>query len=327
MVLSRLSLWPTISLATAISFTTSVSASTNSTYPKRGLIYISTSHSSSDDSIFTQSGSPLTWFYNYSPWPTDSLSDAMEFVPMVHGASDAEDDVDTIKSLSGVSHILTFNEPDIGTADGGTNTLPRDAAKAYLDTLAPLRAEPYGLKLSLPATSGSEAGLTWLTKFNTSCYHLNSTHGCEFDFIATHFYGPFPSLTSWLGQIHELYPNKKIWLTEFAIPAADDETTLAMMNETLPYLDGLGYVERYSWFGTFRSDDANEWTGDGVSMLDGSGKLTSVGAEYLGGQQNGFEEGQGQTSAATVVAGFRPAIKYLLVGLVVGMLDTIRPVW
>jgi hypothetical protein len=130
-----------------------------------------------------------------------------------------------------------------------------------------------------------------------------------------------------LGQIHELYPNKKIWLTEFAIPAADDETTLAMMNETLPYLDGLGYVERYSWFGTFRSDDANEWTGDGVSMLDGSGKLTSVGAEYLGGQQNGFEEGQGQTSAATYVAGFRPDIKYLLVGLVVGMLDIIRPVW
>ncbi|KAK7887427.1 hypothetical protein LTR67_009847 [Exophiala xenobiotica] len=325
MVLSRLSIWPTISLATAISFTASVSASTNSTYPKRGLIYISTSHSSSDDSIFTQSGSPLTWYYNYSPWPTDSLSDAMEFVPMVHGASNAEDDVNTIKSLSGVSHILTFNEPDIGTADGGTNTLPLDAAKAYLDTLAPLRAEPYGLKLSLPATSGSEAGLTWLTKFNTSCFHLNSTHGCEFDFIATHFYGPFPSLTSWLGQIHELYPNKKIWLTEFAIPAADDETTLAMMNETLPYLDGLGYVERYSWFGTFRSDHANEWTGDGVSMLDGSGKLTSVGAEYLGGQQNGFEEGQGQTS--TAAAGFRPAIKYLLVGLVIGMLDTIRSVW
>jgi hypothetical protein len=91
----------------------------------------------------------LTWYYNYSPWPTDSLSDAMEFVPMVHGASNAEDDVNTIKSLSGVSHILTFNEPDIGTADGGTNTLPLDAAKAYLDTLAPLRAEPYGLKLSL----------------------------------------------------------------------------------------------------------------------------------------------------------------------------------
>ncbi|KIW10022.1 hypothetical protein PV08_11798 [Exophiala spinifera] len=268
-------------------------ASVNST-SKRGLIYISTSHSSDDDSIFIQSGSPLSWYYNYSPWPTDTLSGELEFVPMVHGASNAQQDVGTVKTHSNASHVLSFNEPDISSSDGGTNTSPRDAAKAYLDFLAPLREEPYNLKVSLPSTSGSASGLTWLSNFNKTCHSLNSTHGCPFDFIATHFYGPFSGLTSWLGNLHTLYPEAKIWLTEFAIPDTSDTEALAMMNESLPYLDGLDYLERYSWFGSFRSDDANEWTGDGVSMLDDHGKLTSLGAQYLGGQANGFKEGQGQ---------------------------------
>ena len=52
-------------------------------------------------------------------------------------------------------------------------------------------------------------------------------------------------------------------------------------------------MERYAWFGAFREDDANEWTGDGVSLFDGHGKLTGLGAAYLGGEADGFEEGTG----------------------------------
>jgi hypothetical protein len=38
----------------------------------------------------------------------------------------------------------------------------------------------------------------------------------------------------------------------------DEESTVEIINQTLPYLDELDYVERYSWFGAFRTDDANE---------------------------------------------------------------------
>ena len=109
------------------------------------------------------------------------------------------------------------------------------------------------------------------------------------DFIATHFYGDFPALASWLGSLNEYFntntsSNYGIWITELALPQQNAKATEVMMNTTLPFLDGLDYVEKYSWFGIFREENANEWTGDGVALLDNSGDLTELGAIYLGGK-------------------------------------------
>ncbi|KAK4945714.1 hypothetical protein LTR10_015062 [Elasticomyces elasticus] len=227
---------------------------------------------------------------------------------MIHSASDAQSAIATIES-SGATHVLTFNEPDGSTASGGTNTTPAAAASIWLDTIAPLRLPPYNISISLPATTGSSQGLTWLSEFNTSCYALSRT-GCEFDFVATHWYGDFDGLASWLGQIHALYPSKKIWLTEFAVPAVSTTETLSFMNESLAYLDGLSYVER--------TDDAGAFTGGGVSMFDNSGKLTELGAVYLGGEADGFEEGQssgasGVKCATTIFAVLIPSLMVMMV--------------
>jgi len=283
---------------------TTASAS-NSTHPKRGLIYIETSHPS-DDEIFTLPNTPLTWYYNYGPYPTSPLTSwTTNFVPMVHGATDALTDVETIQSLlnssssfssssqgNTITHLLTFNEPDGTTASGGTSTSPHDAAEAYISDILPLRSAPYNLLLSLPATTGSPTGLQWLRDFNTSCFQLNPRSGCAFDFVATHWYGDFAGLAAWMAQIHDLYPGKDVWVTEFAIPGVDADASLAFLNQSLQFLDASSYVGRYSWFGTFREDDADEWTGGGVSLLDDKGRLTELGAVYLGGEADGFEEGQ-----------------------------------
>ena len=307
-----------------------LSQTTNSTHPKRGLVYIQTDHPN-DYNTFTRPNSPLTWYYNYSPWPS-LTSWSSQFAPMVHGASDAAASVDTIKSIlngdAGVSiansdsepgnritHVLTFNEPDGDTNSGGSDSSPWNAAQVYLDTIAPLRQDPWNLKVGLPATTGSPRGIQWLRDFNTSCHSLNKGAGCEFDFVATHWYGDFGGLASWLGQIHELYPDYKVWLTEFAVPGLDDDETQAFMNQSLPYLDGLGFVERYGWFGTFRSNDANEWTGNGVSLLDGDGRLNELGAEYLGGQQDGFDAGVGSGAR-----GVRASIALVVVSVTIGLL-------
>jgi len=162
-----------------------------------------------------------------------------------------------------ITHVLTFNEPDGDTQSGGSDSSPTHAAQAYISEILPLRSPPWNLKLSLPATTGSPRGLDWLRDFNSSCYDIWPNGGCTSDFVATHWYGDFGAMTSWLGQLHDLYPNKQIWLTEFAIPGLDADETQAFMNQSLPYLDGLGYVERYAWFGAFREDNANEWTAMG----------------------------------------------------------------
>jgi len=226
---------------------------------------------------------------------------------MVHGVGDAEASVDRIKAFHNgssplgentMTHVLSFNEPDGDTDSGGSDSSPRHSAQVYLETVAPLRRDPYNFQISLPATTGSPRGLEWLADFNESCWDQNPNGGCEFDFVATHWYGDFAGMASWLGTIHNLYPDHPIWLTEFAIPALDADETRAFMNQSLPFLDDLEYVERYSWFGTFRDNDANEWTGDGVSMLNGNGGLSSLGADYMGGQATGFREGQGAAASS-----------------------------
>lgn len=310
--------------------TTSAQSDDNSTFPKRGLIYIGTDHPD-DVRVFTRPNSPLTWYYNYSPWPATSLAEwSTEFAPMVHSAAEAPAAVDTIKAVlngsagvrvassssqqgrsgggggNSITHVLSFNEPDGDTQSGGSDATPRAAAQAYLTHIAPLRAAPWNLQVSLPATTGSPRGLQWLRDFNASCHSLNpasggnSSGGCEFDFIATHWYGDFAALASWLGSLHAMYPSAPIWLTEFGVAGLSADETTAILNTSLPYLDGLDYLDRYAWFGTFRNDDANEWTGDGVSMLDSRGRLTELGAQYLGGDEDGFEEGMGGGAVGSV---------------------------
>ena len=309
--------------------------STNSSHPKRGLVYIQTDHTSDYD-IFTEPASPLTWYYNYSPWPGLTGWNA-SFAPMVHGTDDAAAAVDSIKAIlngsagvpiarsasqtgNRITHVLTFNEPDGDTGSGGSDSTPEHAAQVYLDTIAPLRATPWNLQVGLPATTGSPRGLQWLEDFNTSCYALASSgRGCEFDFVAAHWYGDFAGLQSWLGTLHARYPDKLVWVTEFAVPGLDANATESFMDQALPYFDGLEYVQQYAWFGTFRNNAANEWTGDGVSMLDSHGRLTALGADYMGGKKGGFEQGMGGGAA-----GVRGSLSMVvIVSFVAGLLGCI----
>ncbi|RMZ88027.1 hypothetical protein DV736_g4747, partial [Chaetothyriales sp. CBS 134916] len=234
---------------------------------KRGLLYIPTSKPS-DYNIFIASHSPLTWYMTYSTWATlQSSSSSLEFVPMIHGTKSASADVSAIQSQSSSKNVLVFNEPDGNTSSGGSSIAPTDAAQTFINTILPLRTK-HGKKLSLPATTGSPRGLDWLRAFNHSCYALSPlTSGCPFDFVAAHWYGDFTGMTTWLGTLHELYPDKPVWLTEFAIPSASVQATETMMNQSLPWLDATAWVQRYAWFGTFRSNDANEWTGDGLRFI------------------------------------------------------------
>ena len=212
---------------------------------------------------------------------------------MIHGISDVANAVPAIRSMAsngGITHVLVYNEPDGSVESGGSNLTPQDAAKTYLESIAPLRDPPYSLKMSLPATTGSPNGLNWLREFNSSCHKITAS-GCPFDFLAAHWYGDFPALASWLGTLHQLYPTLPIWLTEFALPAFPENITYDFVNQTIVYLDQLDYVERYSYFGTFRRGAANNFTGPNVAMLDDNGALTRIGALYLGGNLTGFAPG------------------------------------
>lgn len=296
---------------------------------KRGLAYSSDDHLA-DLRLLLSAKSPTSWYYTWSLYETTSVNETVPFVPLIHGTDEASNSdltsiLDALPSSS--THLLTFNEPDGTTSSGGSSIEPDAAARAYMDYVVPLQSsdsDSRTWKISHPAVTGSTQGLDWLRRFNASCYELDAARGCPTDFVAVHWYGDFGGLQWWLGTLRDFYANDTavdvddlaFWVTEMALAQADEDTTVDMLNQTLPYLDGLDYVEAYAWFGAFREDDANGWTGSEVSFFDDDGGLTEVGSLYLGGEKNGFAVGtQGEGNA-----GARPVVSHWsiwLAGLVV----------
>lgn len=125
-----------------------------------------------------------------------------------------------------------------------------------------------------------------------------------------HWYGDFAGLASWLGTLREYYvtnsssgavdpDDMKFWFTEMALPQQSEDDTVAMMNQSMAYLDGLDYVEAYAWFGAFRKGaSADSYTGDNVALFNKKGALTDVGAMYLGGKEEGFKAGMKGSASA-----------------------------
>ncbi|TRX90676.1 hypothetical protein FHL15_008451 [Xylaria flabelliformis] len=277
---------------------------------KRGMSYIGDADSHNEDyNVLLSSKSPIDWYFTWSPVPAPSdifpneTESRIEFVPALPSIDNLDDNIDALDRLpSSSKHLFTFNEPDGTTDSGGSSISPDDAAKAYIEKIVPLRDR---FQISHPSVTGSPRGLNWLKDFNSSCWEIDSENGCPVDFITAHWYGDFTGLSSWLDQLTEWYNQSRsgvekdvrVWLKEFALPQADQDTTFAMMNQSLPYLDQLEYVEKYAWFGTFRPKEANEWTGDGLALFQGDGGLSELGAYYLGGEANGYQVGQqGQPS-------------------------------
>ncbi|KAF5657151.1 hypothetical protein FHETE_10601 [Fusarium heterosporum] len=264
---------------------------------KRGLAYHGDDHES-DNQLLTSNNSEIAWYYTWSLWPSGQIGDSLPFVPLIHGVDDASDS-ELEKRLNDLpkssTHLLTFNEPDGEKDTGGSSISAKDAAKAYLEYIVPLRDSKRKWSISHPSVTGSPRGLEWLRDFNESCYDIDD-NGCPTDFVAVHWYGDAGGLENWLGSLREFYnetaPDARFWITEMALPKEDEEATFAMMNESLTSLDGNDAVQAYAWFGAFRTNDANEWTGKSVSFFDKNGGLTELGAEYLGGEEKGFEEGQ-----------------------------------
>ncbi|KAK5725462.1 hypothetical protein LTR15_003648 [Elasticomyces elasticus] len=270
---------------------------------KRGLCYVDTKDSSTDDAIWDGSDSDLTWYYNYESTPTSGIDGSkLQFVPMQWGAPSSNTDMtfyNNVKSLieggSNITYVLGFNEPD-GCANGGSCVDAQTAAQTWIREIEPLKKE-YGVKLGAPAVTGSPNGFVWLQNFFTAC-----AGKCSADFIPVHWYGDFQGLASHIGQVNGTYPNMTMWVTEYAYPEGNLEDSQDFYNQSASYLDRLNYVTHYSYFGAFRSSVSN--VGPNAAMLTQKGELTDIGAWYLGQEATGHKPKGGSHSGAGQVAKF-----------------------
>ena len=205
-----------IALLAVVSFKVDGSSPTSSS--KRGLDFIPDADYPSDDSIWTRPGTDLTWYYNYGFVPSPSFANdsqsKFEFVPMMWGTNSSNlsstSFLTSVRSLvaagTKIEHVLGFNEPDESTDDGGSDISPEDAATAWVANFEPLTG--MGLKLGLPATTGTDSGLSWLKQFLDSCSTLVSSSGgndhkknCSWDFLPVHWYGDFAGLQSYVSLV------------------------------------------------------------------------------------------------------------------------------
>ena len=88
------------------------------TSSKRGLCYVDTKDSSTDDSFWDGSNSDLTWYYNYQASPTQGITNKLNFVPMLWGAPSSSSDDSFLNTVTGlinsgtnISYVLASTSP------------------------------------------------------------------------------------------------------------------------------------------------------------------------------------------------------------------------
>jgi RNA polymerase sigma factor (sigma-70 family) len=211
------------------------------------------------------------WYYDWSPNPVASVS-GVEFVPMVWGGGNVAGDL--AKAKANGKTLLAFNEPDLKEQ---SNMTPQQV----LDLWPQLQAT--GMRLGSPAPAyGADTPGGWFDQFMTGV----KQRGYRVDFITLHWYGGDFSanaanqLKTYIQNVYNRY-HLPIWLTEYALMRFDNGTVypstdqqVAFVNSSTAMLQGLSYVERYSWFLLYTSK-----SGD-TGLYSNGTTPTQVGAAY-----------------------------------------------
>jgi hypothetical protein len=182
------------------------------------------------------------------------MPEGLEFVPMFWGyrpewgeatldgykaelARIAEDD--------SITHLLGFNEPDIGTQAGM-------GVQGALD-LWPL-LEATGKRLGSPAVARESAARDdggWLDRFMTGA----AERGYRVDFICLHIYQKRPNIDHVIEYCEFIYAKYglPIWVTEWSLVdffgvSPPEEEQIPYMVEVIQALEALPFVERHAWF-------------------------------------------------------------------------------
>ena len=216
--------------------------------------------------------SGASWYYTWTPGhPGITTPRGTQFVPMIWGARDV-----TAAALAQVKgegrYLLTFNEPDNGAQ---SNMTVSQALSLWPQLMAT------GMQLSSPAVAnGAATPGGWLDQFMQGA----TSRGYRVNFIALHWYGgdfvtasAVAELRSYLQATYARY-HLPIWLTEFALIGYDGATAIfpapaqqaAFLTAATRMLRGLGYVQRYSWFGLPAT------AGDGSAGLFGPGAVPTA---------------------------------------------------
>ncbi|GIF62883.1 hypothetical protein Ais01nite_09180 [Asanoa ishikariensis] len=215
-----------------------------------------------------------SWYYNWGANNDRMPASGVEFVPMIWGTANATDSTLAQAKREGDT-LLGFNEPDMAEQ---ANMTPAKALELWP------KLQATGMRLGSPSVAfGAADSGKWLDQFMKGA----KDKGYRVDFITLHWYGgdfSAAAVGQLRGYIQQVYAKYKlpIWLTEFALIRFDgsgahyptDAQQVAFINGATDMLEGLSYVERYSWFGLPSTSDSH------TGLYKESGALTPMGTAY-----------------------------------------------
>ncbi|GAA0269254.1 hypothetical protein GCM10009539_65500 [Cryptosporangium japonicum] len=217
--------------------------------------------------------SGVGWYYTWGTDPVDAPA-GVSFTPMIWGA-DSVDERTLAAAKQRGDTLLGFNEPDFASQ---SNLSPTRALELWPSL------QGTGMRLGSPAPAfGAATDGSWFDQFMTGA----QARGYRVDFIALHWYGgdfttanAVSQLKSYLQAVHDRW-HKPIWLTEYALidfgsgtpryPSPEQQA--AFVTASTAMMDGLSFVERYSWF------IFSPGTG-GTSLYAPDGSATTLGRAY-----------------------------------------------
>ena len=223
---------------------------------KKGLSYNTASLLNAFD------GTGMSWAYNWADTASGSMPSGVEYVPMCWGLKSVPA---CASNAQGASHVLSFNEPDLGAQ---SNMDPQTAAENHIKYLNPLGDS--GSKVSSPAiTNGAGTsplmGIDWLNEFFKAC-----NGGCKVDMVAFHWYDSSSNYQYFESHVNDVIKAaadngvSKVWLTEFG---TTDGNNPDFISKAVSFLDSTAAVERYAYFMV-------------DNILEQGGSLSSAGKAY-----------------------------------------------
>ncbi|KAH6900167.1 glycosyl hydrolase catalytic core-domain-containing protein [Thelonectria olida] len=198
-------------------------------------------------STFSSSCKSCGWGYNWGA-TRDGLDESVTFIPTLWSPDHStgwEDNANSAIS-SGSKVLFSFNEPDMPNQ---ATMEPAVAAAAHVKYMNPFKGKALIAAPSV-SNSGTEGqGLSYLAQWIEACEALDEQ--CHYDFCNIHWYSAAQYSDTLFTQIEsakKVCGGKPIWLTEFA-PTDTDETTInSFMEEVIPKLEAIDYLEGYSYF-------------------------------------------------------------------------------
>jgi hypothetical protein len=262
----------------------------------------------------------LSWYYTWGTEPLNDAPESVEFIPMLWGNFDTNSkEMKWIndKEYENYNYVLTFNEPDVSDQ---ANMSPERVVELWQQVK---KIQAAGVKVSSPSTSvpttlypdtqnDYETVGGWYGKYDQLMVQAEEHD----DFTAVHFYFDYPGefILDILREVHER-TGKPIWITEWGVgqwtqaqpfdwTGGPDEGNwqrteiVNFVNNILPRLDKIDYIERYAWF-PFDGSNTEKY-GNGASGLffcgendPQKGQLTSLGKAYSkSGNPKGYVAGK-----------------------------------